>query len=292
MTVRVLPKYVEGGNLYVLALLPPAIVATFYFYRSITTQIATLNIDTQVADLVPDTKQPGYTYAHLTDFMPFGPSVPFKLGGLYREAPLRALEPKRVGAFLQGKSIRLISDEDFAAITALGLGEMLRPENMSRLAPDDNQWGEEAAEYIHEPIEDQQRHIEKILLNKKIRAANFRRQVCDAYENTCAVTRLCIINGGGRAEVQAAHIWSVEAGGPDVVQNGLALSGTIHWLFDRHLISLTDDHRLLISHNKVPAELRGLFAHQDWQIHLPKDKQLWPHPAYIARHRERFTGVG
>jgi putative restriction endonuclease len=44
------------------------------------------------------------------------------------------------------------------------------------------------------------------------------------------------------------------------VQNGLALSGTVHWLFDRHLISLTDDYRLLVSHNKVPAELRGLFA--------------------------------
>jgi putative restriction endonuclease len=33
----------------------------------------------------------------------------------------------------------------------------------------------------------------------------------------------------------------VAEGGPDVVQNGIALSATAHWLFDRHLIALTDD---------------------------------------------------
>jgi hypothetical protein len=106
--------------------------------------------------------------------------------------------------------------------------------------------------------------------------------VCDAYDNCCAVTGLRIVNGGGKAEAQAAHIWPVAEGGPDVVQNGIALSGTAHWLFDRHLISLTDDYRLLISHNKVPQELQGLFAKQLARIHLHSDSALWPHPAYIA----------
>lgn len=50
-----------------------------------------------------------------------------------------------------------------------------------------------------------------------------------------------LINGGGRAEAEAAHIRSVEANGPDIVSNGLALSGTAHWMFDRGLLSLTDD---------------------------------------------------
>jgi putative restriction endonuclease len=76
-----------------------------------------------------------------------------------------------------------------------------------------------------------------------------------------------------------------------VVQNGLALSGTIHWLFDRHLISLTDEYRLLVSHNKVPAELRGLFERQMDRIHLPTDSRLHPHPTYIQRHREQFMAA-
>ena len=73
-------------------------------------------------------------------------------------------------------------------------------------------------------------------------------------------------------------------------QNGVALSATVHWLFDRHLISLTDDYRILVSHNKVPSELQSLFAKRlPDRIHLPADKRLWPHPAYIARHREHFA---
>ena len=74
-------------------------------------------------------------------------------------------------------------------------------------------------------------------------------------------------------------------------QNGLALSSTVHWLFDRHLISLTDDYGLLVSHNKVPAELRGLFAKQLDRIRLPDDPRLWPHRSYIARHREAFSSA-
>jgi putative restriction endonuclease len=136
---------------------------------------------------------------------------------------------------------------------------------------------------------EQARRVEAMLIDRKIRDANFRRQVCEAYDDRCAVTRLQIINGGGRSEVHAAHIWPVGSGGPDVVQNGIALSGTIHWLFDRHLISLTDDYRLLVSHNKVPGELRGLFANQMDRIHLPEDPRLRPHPAYLARHRQAFV---
>jgi putative restriction endonuclease len=83
----------------------------------------------------------------------------------------------------------------------------------------------------------------------------------------------------------------VETGGPDVVQNGLALSGTIHWLFDRHLISLTDEYRLLVSHNKAPAELRGLFEKQMDRIHPPNDRRDWPHPSYVERHRQAFMAA-
>ena len=73
----------------------------------------------------------------------------------------------------------------------------------------------------------------------------FAQQIQKAYENRCAITGIRIINGGGRAEAQAAHIKPVEANGPDHVQNGIALSGTVHWMFDRGLISLGDDLKIL-----------------------------------------------
>ena len=52
-----------------------------------------------------------------------------------------------------------------------------------------------------------------------------------AYDNTCAISGLRIINGGGRAEAQAAHIQPVHANGPGSLRNGVALSSTFHWMF-------------------------------------------------------------
>jgi putative restriction endonuclease len=57
-----------------------------------------------------------------------------------------------------------------------------------------------------------------------------------------------LINGKGRPEVEAAHIMPVEENGPVSVQNGIALSGTVHWMFDRGLLSMDDDYTILRSH--------------------------------------------
>jgi putative restriction endonuclease len=238
----------------------------------------------------PDPARRGFSYALVGDYLPFDRPVPFVGSAGYREAALREIEdPSRIGAFLQGKSIRLLSEADFARIVRSGLDETLAPENSIRLELDRLHLDPETLSLVQAPPEEQARRIEQILLNRKVRDASFRRQVCDAYGDRCAVTGLRMVNGGGKAEVQAAHIWPVASGGPDVVQNGLALSGTAHWLFDRHLISLTDDYRLLVSNNKVPNELRILFTNQMERIHLPKDPALWPHRSYVARHREAFS---
>lgn len=246
----------------------------------------------KVARIDSDPGRRGYSYAVIGEYLPFDRPVPFAGGNIYAEAPLREIgDPTRIGIYLQGKSVRTVADSDFAAIVRAGLSETLAPENAIRLELDRTHVDPATFELVHAPAEEQERRIEQILLNRKIRDASFRGQVCGAYDNRCAVTGFQIINGGGKAEVQAAHIWPVASGGPDVVQNGLALSGTVHWLFDRHLISLTDDYRLLVSHNKVPSEVRGLFVKHMDRIHLPSDSKLWPHPQYIARHREAFSSV-
>ena len=249
----------------------------------------------RVLRIEPDRSLANHAYAIIGDYLPFDRPVPFAgdaNSSGYWETPLRAVEnPSRVGAALQGKAMRALADADFSAIVTAGLAETLAPENAIRLGLAGVQDIPAAFAYDAVPGLDQIRRVEQLLINRKIRDANFRRQVCEAYDDRCAVTGLKIINGGGRSEVQAAHIWGVGEGGPDVVQNGLALSGTVHWLFDRHLISLTDDYRLLVSHNKVPAELRVLFERQMDRIHLPKDERLWTHPKYVERHREGFMAA-
>ena len=182
--------------------------------------------------------------------------------------------------------MRTISDADFGAIVRTGLRETLDPLNRDELERGGADAGVHA--FVGASSEEQERRIVQMLVNRPFRDAAFRTSVVSAYRETCAVTGLRIVNGGGKVEVQAAHIWSVKDGGPDIVQNGLALSATSHWLFDRHLISLTDDYGLLVSHNRIPGELRGLFAKQLDRINLPSDERRWPRRDFIALHREKF----
>jgi putative restriction endonuclease len=244
----------------------------------------------QIAGIEPDPADPTHSYALVMGFLPFDDVVPLRRpAGFYETMLNEVANPSRIGAALQGKSIRGISESDFGAIVRAGLQQTLDPKNAVRLELDAQHADADALGFLSATPGEQERRIAQMLVNRKIRDAAFRRSVCDAYDNRCAVTGLRIINGGGKSEAQAAHIWSVASGGPDVVQNGVALSATVHWLFDRHLISLTDDFGILVSHNKVPSELRSLFARQLDRIHLPSDQRLWPHPAYVRRHREKFA---
>lgn len=245
----------------------------------------------RVTGVEPDASNPSLSFAKLTDYLEFDRPVAWRRDGRYAEQVLRDMPVTQVGLYLRGRSVRALSELDFADIVADGLDATLSPQNARRLGFDPEEVEEIRAGLFDAPIIERERRVAEVLTNRTIREASFRRAVIDAYDDTCAVTRLRIINGGGRSEVQAAHIWPVAEGGPDVVQNGIALSGTVHWLFDRHLISLTDDYRLLVSHNKVPPEFRRLFAQTGERIHLPKSPAHWPHPGYVSKHRERFAAL-
>ncbi|NKB28950.1 MAG: restriction endonuclease [Rhodobacteraceae bacterium] len=93
----------------------------------------------------------------------------------------------------------------------------------------------------------------------------------------------------GRPEVQAAHIRPVADGGPDVVRNGIALSATAHWMFDRGLISVDDDLRILVADDHLPEAARARIL-PDRRLRVPDAAFLRPHRAYLAHHRARFKG--
>jgi putative restriction endonuclease len=101
-------------------------------------------------------------------------------------------------------------------------------------------------------VEEFQRPLIERVVTRPFREAAFAGSVKAAYDDTCAFTGLKIINGGGRSEVQAAHVRPVASAGPDSLRNGIALCGTFHWMFDRGLISVADDHQLLLAKGHVP----------------------------------------
>lgn len=133
---------------------------------------------------------------------------------------------------------------------------------------------------------EQERERVSSLTSRIVRDRVFRRVVLRAYDERCAVTGLKLINGSGRAEAAAAHIRPVEASGPDIVSNGIALSGTAHWMFDRGLISLADDLEVLVSRQvNDPNGIRALI-NKSGRAMEPRRTSDRPHPHFLQWHRE------
>lgn len=224
-------------------------------------------------------------------YLGFDLSVPRSIGPLVFEPSLDRGGGRLLSGGVANSAVRILPRESFAQIlerafttdpTLLGLDQ--DPETVDGYQPG---LQDEHAEFVWDDVE---RPIISRLTHKPFRAAAFARQVKTAYQNQCAMSGLSLTNGGGRPEVEAAHIKPVAHGGPDSVRNGLALSHTLHWMFDRGLISVADDHLILISHNKVPKGTVDRLIVPGMQLLLPRDKRLHPHPEFLRYHREEIYG--
>jgi len=236
----------------------------------------------RVEQIVRDPAETGMSLALIEpgSYLEFGRDVPFQLDGQALERGLLDTDGRlNNGRAIQ--SIRPISDEDFNRIVGLGLVE--EDELLPRRDED-----EPELERVHEAQEPWLGPVERdtVLTNRKVRDRQFRKRVLEAYDCRCALTGMRLINGGGRAEVQAAHIMSVEANGPDTEVNGIALSGTVHWMFDRGLISLSDAGDILLSSKINDVEGVKKLIRPDRRAILPANSNLRPHPRYLAWHRE------
>lgn len=238
----------------------------------------------KIRDVIP---KPGHEGRHLAliepgSYLPFDRDVPRLVQGRPLEAALTTSEglPKSGGA--QQLAVRRLPDADFARIIRLGLpGDLIEQE--------ERRYDALGSDIDDAPVPFERPVIER-LTNRLYRDVAFRRKVRDAYDYRCAMSGLRLRNGGGRPEVQAAHIRPVDKQGSDAVRNGLALSGTLHWMFDRGLLSVAEDLTILVSRNKVPFEVVDRLILPDGKLRLPQDQRDWPHPENLRWHRENVFG--
>ena len=213
-------------------------------------------------------------------YLDFVNPVPFRdVDGLLERGLLN--EQGKISGRAQS-AVRPISPADFNRITELGLAEdtSLLPRVDATSAFPGMQEQQSVFQY------EQERSRVAYLTSRIVRDRIFRRVVLRAYDARCAITSLKLINGRGRAEVEAAHIRPVEANGPDIVNNGLALSGTAHWMFDRGLIALDDDLQILVSRQaNDPDGIRAMINRTGHAL-PPLRAADRPHPHFLDWHRE------
>jgi putative restriction endonuclease len=234
----------------------------------------------KVQEVIPDPAAEGMFIAVMAagSYLDFAQPVPFRdADGLVERGLLN--EMGRISGRAQA-AVRPISPADFSRIVDIGtnLDLHLLPRTDEGLAPG---FDEEQSSFVYE-----ERERVTILGSRIVRDRIFRQVILRAYDERCAITGLKLINGGGRAEVEAAHIRPVEANGPDVVNNGIALCGTAHWMFDRGLISLADSLPILVSRHLNDADGVRAMINRSGQMQMPLRPADRPHPHFLQWHRD------
>jgi putative restriction endonuclease len=235
----------------------------------------------KIEQVIPDPTTPGMHLALIEpgSYLDFANPVPFTdASGVVEQGVLNA--QGRISGRAQS-AVRPLSPDDFTRIVARGLneiepvllraGEGLPPSGLDEQQP---------------PFAfEQSRDRTSFMVSRIVRDRIFRRIVLRAYSERCAISGLRLINGSGRAEVAAAHIRPVEKNGPDIVSNGIALAGTVHWMFDRGLIGLSDDLQILISRQaNDPDGIRALINKSGYAF-PPRHAFERPHPHFLQWHR-------
>jgi len=82
------------------------------------------------------------------------------------------------------------------------------------------------------------------------RDAKFAVRVLPVYNYTCALTRYRMIAINGTTPLDAAHIHQFKKGGSNHPTNGIALTKTAHWLFDRGFWSISNDFRVIVAEQR------------------------------------------
>lgn len=128
---------------------------------------------------------------------------------------------------------------------------------------------------------------------RRVRDPQFRSLILRAYEHRCAICGWDGRLGHTDLALEAAHVRWHAAGGPDDVENGLALCTLHHKVFDRGAISLDGEWRVLVSedvHGQTGLD-ELLLRYRGQAIRSPQSSYRRPARVHTRWHvREVFRG--
>ena len=123
-----------------------------------------------------------------------------------------------------------------------------------------------------------------------LRSHIFKKAVIEIYNGRCAISGMKLEFGKSVSMVDACHIIPFADAQGDTITNGIALSPTLHRAFDRGLVSVSEDYRVLV-HPLLTDHFPevGIRQFNRQELHLPQDSRFYPSPEKFAHHRQRFA---
>jgi putative restriction endonuclease len=121
-----------------------------------------------------------------------------------------------------------------------------------------------------------------------IRGGIFKREIPKIYNYTCCISGLRIVADKEVQMIDACHIVPFSISGDDTIGNGISLCPNLHRAFDRGLIAIDEDYRVLTKHFFEESNAYSIKQFEGKELLLPKQKNYHPLQENLGKHRTRF----
>ncbi len=131
------------------------------------------------------------------------------------------------------------------------------------------------------------------LAEERRRSTAWRVAVLEAWDQSCAFCGFDGRAGGAPIGIEAAHVRWFKLGGPDELDNGLALCSLHHKLFDRGVLGLDDERAVVVSQRFSARTAQGRAVYDLHGRRLdPRPGTVVPADPHVDWHRrEVFQGL-
>lgn len=135
---------------------------------------------------------------------------------------------------------------------------------------------------LKEPSEEYRQEIKKLLEQKNeeeifLRGSLFKREIPKIYNNTCCISGMKIDATINVSMIDACHIVPFSFSYDDTVTNGIALCPNLHRAFDKGLIAIDENYKVVVSKNfKENENSYSIRAFENKIINLPSIESYFP----------------
>jgi putative restriction endonuclease len=123
-----------------------------------------------------------------------------------------------------------------------------------------------------------------------IRGGLFKKLVHQVYNFTCCISGMKLISTYGISMIDACHIKPISYKGIDHISNGIALCPNFHRAFDRGLLTIDSNYRIIISSSFAEDENNdySIRRYKDKSIKLPFGEQHYPNSDFLTWHEKNI----
>jgi putative restriction endonuclease len=144
---------------------------------------------------------------------------------------------------------------------------------------------------LTETPEEYQQEIEKADEEEiYLRGSVFKRLVPRIYNYTCCISGLRIESTSGIQMIDACHIIPFSESHDDTITNGISLCPNLHRAFDRGLISIDENYRVVVSNAFVENDCDySIKQFERKEIVLPQKDIYQPSRRGLLFHRKKWN---